>query len=147
LQKDKEAFNISDLPLEEYAESLGLPAVPHVKFMPGEKLKQAKNAPHPLIDLLDDGKKKPGTGKSRHEKMFERRNQTVLSKHYEELHSGGNTAFNVDESDDNDGEIFSKKRKVDWDETNIPTGQLPVSTLVLFLSTHSQYSFQKGSCG
>ena len=61
--------------------------------------------------------------------MFERKNQTVLTKHYEELHSAGNTAFKVDEDKD-DGDIFSKKRKVDWDTTNIPTGQLPVFLFV-----------------
>lgn len=117
---------MEDLPLEEYADALGLPAAPHVKFIPGNKLKQAKNAPHPVIDS-DDETKKRSTGKTKHERMFERRNQTVLTKHYEELHSGGNTAFRIDDTNDNEDEIFSHKRKIDWDTTDIAGGHLPVT--------------------
>jgi ATP-dependent RNA helicase DDX10/DBP4 len=115
--------------LEEYAESLGLPAVPHVKFIPGSKLKQAKNAPHPHIDSDDDEGKKPTAGKTKTERMFERKNQTVMTKHYGELHADGNTAFKVDDDGNDDEDIFEKKRKVDWNTTEIPTGQLPVFSL------------------
>jgi ATP-dependent RNA helicase DDX10/DBP4 len=125
LQKDKDVFKLDDLPLEEFAEALGLPTVPHVKFIPGDKLKQAKNAPHPVIDSSDDEHKKSTARKTKHERMFERKNQTVLSKHYEELHSGGNTAFKVDD-DNEEGDIFAKKRKIDWDSTDIQSQQLPV---------------------
>ena len=128
MQKDKEVFNVEDLPLEEYAESLGLPTVPHVKFIPGNKLKQAKNAPHPIIDS-DDETKKAFYGKTKHERMFERRNQTVLTKHYEELHSGGNTAFKVDDTNDDEDEIFSNKRKIDWDTTDIANGHITCISL------------------
>jgi ATP-dependent RNA helicase DDX10/DBP4 len=117
-------FNVQNIPLEEFAESLGLPTVPFVKFVPGDKLKQAKNAPHPAVDSSDD-ERKPSTGKTKHEKMSKRQNQTVLTEHYRELHSQGNTAFKVDENDDEE-DIFSKKRIIDWDETEIPTGQFPV---------------------
>jgi ATP-dependent RNA helicase DDX10/DBP4 len=127
LQKDKEVFSVEKLLLEEFAEALGLVAVPHVKFVPGNKLKQIKNAPHALDDSSDEeGAKKEKVGKTKHDKMFERRNQTVLSKHYQELYSGGNTAFKVDEAEDQDGDIFTSKRKVDWDSTDIPSGKLPV---------------------
>jgi len=132
LQKDKDVFSVEELPLEEFADALGLPAVPHVKFVPGSKLKQLKNAPHVIEDSSDDdgGKKeKNKAGKTKHEKMFERRNQTVLSRHYEELHSGGNTAFKIDEPTDKDDDIFTTKRKIDWDATDIPSGKLPVASL------------------
>jgi ATP-dependent RNA helicase DDX10/DBP4 len=118
-------FNVEDLPLEEYAESLGLPAVPHVKMIPGNKLKQAKNAPHPSAYSSDDERKKTKAGKTKHERMTERKNQTVLTNHYTELHSGGNTAFKVDDEPD-EGDIFGKKRKIDWDRTDVLDGQLPV---------------------
>lgn len=124
-------FNVEDVPLEEFAEALGLPTVPHVKFIPGNKLKQAKNAPHQILDSSDDDEhKKSTTKKTKHEKMFERRNQTVLTKHYEELHSGGNTAFKIDNDTNEDEDIFSNKRKIDWDTTDIPSGQLPVCLLL-----------------
>jgi ATP-dependent RNA helicase DDX10/DBP4 len=131
LQKDKEVFSMAQLPLEEFAESLGLAAVPHVKFVLGSKLKLLKNAPHLREDSLDEEseKQKDKLGKTKHEKMFERRNQTVLSKHYEQLHSGGNTVFKVEEPDDLDGDIFTTKRKIDWDTTDIPSGKLHVLSL------------------
>ena len=120
-------FNVEDLPLEEFAEALGLPNVPYVKFIPGDKLKQTKNAPHPVIES-DEEQKKPKSGKTKHERMSQRHNQTVLTKHYEELRE--NTAFKVDNvNDDEDDEIFSSKRKVDWDTTDVPSGELPVSSL------------------
>jgi ATP-dependent RNA helicase DDX10/DBP4 len=133
LQKDKEVFNVQNIPLEEFAESLGLPTVPFVKFVPGDKLKQAKNAPHPIIDSSDDERKRASSGMTKHEKISKRQNQTVLSKHYRELHSEGNTAFKVDDDDDEEEDIFSKKRKVDWDNTEIPTRQLPVSSFFSML--------------
>ena len=131
LQKDKEIFNVEEIPLEEYAEALGLPTVPHVKFVPGDKLKQAKNAPH-IIDSSDDESKakKSKEGITKFDKMAQRKNQTILSKHYEEAHSGGNTAFKVDDVDGEDEEIFSSKRKIDWDATDIPSGTLSVISFI-----------------
>jgi hypothetical protein len=123
--------------LEEFAESLGLPTVPFVKFVPGDKLKQAKNAPHPVADSSDDEKKKE-TPKTKHEKMSKRQNQTVLSKHYRELHSEGNTAFKVDNDDDDEEDIFSKKRKVDWDNTEIPATKTSVFLLTADLTNRFQ---------
>jgi len=125
LQKDKDVFKVETLPLEELAESMGLPTVPHVHFVPANKLKQAKNAPHPAPDSDDEEKPAKPTVKTKIDRMFGRQNQTILSKHYEELHSNGNTAFKLDTPDD-DGDIFDKKRKIDWDEVDISTGQLPV---------------------
>jgi len=116
---------VGSLPLEEFAESLGLPTVPHVKFVPVEKIKAAKNAPHPVPDSDDENKQSKTSFKTKTDRMFNRQNQTILSKHYEELHANGNTAFKLDESDDG-GDIFDKKRKINWDEVNISTGQLPV---------------------
>ena len=116
---------MGDLSLEEFAESLGLPTVPHVKFIPGSKLKQAKNAPHPQHLSSDDEHVKQSGNKTRHDRMFERRNQTVLTKHYEELHAAGNTAFKVD-NDDNGDDLLTKKRKIDWETADIPTQTVPV---------------------
>lgn len=43
LMKDKEVFDVTRLPLKEYAGSLGLPGVPKVKFMAAEKAKARKD--------------------------------------------------------------------------------------------------------
>jgi len=44
LQKDKSTFKLEGLPLEAFAESLGLPGAPRVKFLSKEMAKQRKNA-------------------------------------------------------------------------------------------------------
>jgi ATP-dependent RNA helicase DDX10/DBP4 len=44
LQKDKLTFKLEGLPLEAFAESLGLPGAPKVKFLSKEMGKQRKNA-------------------------------------------------------------------------------------------------------
>lgn len=48
IQKDKEIFKLEDLPLQEFATSLGLPGAPKIKFMKGEDVKALKNAPRGL---------------------------------------------------------------------------------------------------
>jgi ATP-dependent RNA helicase DDX10/DBP4 len=44
LQKDKSIFKIDELPLERYAESLGLPGAPKIKFLSKEAIRRRKNA-------------------------------------------------------------------------------------------------------
>jgi ATP-dependent RNA helicase DDX10/DBP4 len=64
--------------------------------------------------------------------MFSRQNQTVLTKHYQDLHSQGNTAFKLPpaptQEDDDDNDLLTTKRKIDWDTAEIPDDtRLPVS--------------------
>lgn len=44
LQKDKKTFKLDGLPIDEFAEALGLPGTPRVKFLSRELAKQKKNA-------------------------------------------------------------------------------------------------------
>lgn len=53
LQKDKSIFKLEQLPLEPFAESLGLPGAPRVKFLSKELAKQKKNASRELQNPLD----------------------------------------------------------------------------------------------
>jgi ATP-dependent RNA helicase DDX10/DBP4 len=46
LQKDKSIFKLEELPVERFAESLGLPGVPKIKFLSKEIAKRKKNASH-----------------------------------------------------------------------------------------------------
>lgn len=109
LQKDKEIFNVEDLPLEEYAKSLGLPGAPKIKVNRSatDRSKELKNAPRALTkkdsddEEGDEDKKKPRT---KYDRMFERQNQNVLSEHYRNL--TGNKNANEDE----DGDFLSIKR-------------------------------------
>ncbi|KAL1644682.1 ATP-dependent RNA helicase dbp4 [Diplodia intermedia] len=114
VQKDKEIFQLQKLPLEDYAASLGLPGAPRIKFMKGDNAKERKNAPrHGLSSSEGESsdeegeKKKPKKEKevrTKYDRMFERKNQDVLSEHYTKLVRDENDedskAANPDESDD-----------------------------------------------
>lgn len=43
LHKDKSIFKVTELPANEFAESLGLPGAPKIKFLSKEVAKQKKN--------------------------------------------------------------------------------------------------------
>jgi ATP-dependent RNA helicase DDX10/DBP4 len=44
LQKNKDIFKVHDLPAEEYAQSLGLPGAPKIKFVKASAAKEAQRA-------------------------------------------------------------------------------------------------------
>lgn len=44
LHKDKTIFKVDELPVERFAESLGLPGAPKIKFLSKEAAKRRKNA-------------------------------------------------------------------------------------------------------
>jgi len=44
LHKDKTIFKVAELPVEQFAASLGLPGVPKIKFLSKEKAKEKKNS-------------------------------------------------------------------------------------------------------
>ncbi|KAJ3228325.1 ATP-dependent RNA helicase dbp4 [Chytriomyces hyalinus] len=111
LQSNKDIFDVSKLPFDAYAESLGLPGAPVIKFLK-KSANVAKNAirakPKDVSHLgIDDevseeeeadedssaaeeeekddtpqGKKQPLT---KVDKMFQAKNKTVLSEHYQKL--------------------------------------------------------------
>ncbi|SCV99536.1 LAFE_0A05314g1_1 [Lachancea fermentati] len=91
IQKDKEVFKFDELPTEEFANSLGLPGAPKIKIKgmkAAEKAKELKNTSRQLLSLSkanEDGeivKQKAKEVRTKIDKMFDRRNQTVLSEHY-----------------------------------------------------------------
>ena len=98
VQKDKEVFKLSELPLEEFAAAIGLSGAPRIRFTKGDEAKALKNAPrqlHMSSDEDDDGPSRPERGekgdkevKTKYDRMFERRNQGILSDHYSKLTGG-----------------------------------------------------------
>lgn len=50
MQKNKDVFKLEELPVEEYAASLGLPGAPKIKFLnkSREEARRKKNAPRGL---------------------------------------------------------------------------------------------------
>lgn len=107
LQSDKNVFKIDDLPLEEFAESLGLPGAPKLKINANAAAdaKRKKNVPHGILMLqktnedgeLVEGEKEQAT-RTKYDRMFKRTNQNVLSEHYQKL-SGGAQPEEEDEED------------------------------------------------
>ncbi|KAJ5982965.1 ATP-dependent RNA helicase dbp4 [Penicillium waksmanii] len=117
VQKDKEVFNLKDLPLEEYAGSLGLP----------DDTKERKNASWKMASMSSDegdsdaedkkDKKDEQQVRTRYDRMFERRNQDVLAEHYHKLINDDGTIVatgagnGAGEDADEDADFLSVKRR------------------------------------
>ncbi|KAL2016321.1 hypothetical protein VTK56DRAFT_3862 [Thermocarpiscus australiensis] len=116
LQKDKEVFKFDELDFDGFAESLGLPGTPQIKFQKGEDVKKLKNAPRALLSSGSDtdsdgegGKRKKDQVRTKYQKMAERQNQDVLSSHYRKLLGEDQT-----QSDD-EADFLPVKRVLDGD--------------------------------
>ncbi|SZF03463.1 unnamed protein product [Blumeria hordei] len=135
LQKDKEVFKLDEYDLEGFASSLGLPGAPKIKFQKGEDARKIKNAPRAafsndedieaLGDTIVSSKEKVRT---KYDRMFERRNQDVLSGHYSKMisHNEGDDASLVMLGDaDEDNDFLSVKRviPVDMDDSTFHEDQ------------------------
>lgn len=106
IQKDKSIFKFSELPAQEFAESLGLPGAPRIKFLGNQKTKQLKNT----VQIKDsesedsDHEKEGRQVRTKYDRMFERQNQGVLSQHY--LNMIKDDSASADPVDDEDNEDF-----------------------------------------
>ncbi|KAF2422377.1 P-loop containing nucleoside triphosphate hydrolase protein [Tothia fuscella] len=92
IQKDKDIFQLDKLGLEEFATSLGLPGAPRIKFMKGDNAHALKNTPRQQFSEsdssdgeVDGGKAKKAEVRTKYDRMFERRNQDILTDHYTKL--------------------------------------------------------------
>ncbi|CCF58318.1 hypothetical protein KAFR_0E01640 [Kazachstania africana CBS 2517] len=111
IQKDKEVFHFEELPTEDFARSLGLPGAPKIKIKGMkaiERAKTIKNTSRSLLSLSkanNDGdlEEKSKPVRTKYDKMFERKNQTVLSEHYLNVTKG--------ELEDAEDDFITIKRK------------------------------------
>lgn len=124
LQSNKEVFDVHSLPADAFADSLGLSGAPKIKFVKkadkknivrdrgrnvlveAEELRGGTTASRDSEDESQDSddatpKKKYAT---KVEKMFQTRNKTVLSEHYQKLRE-------VDNQDENDEDFFGLIRQ------------------------------------
>lgn len=156
LYKDKSIFKVDELPVEKFAESLGLPGAPKIKFLNRELVKKQKNSSRtvaaiqaeieaeakqgssdneddseeavssdndaltntalvPDPEVKDDSKlsmsTKPGV-RTKYDRMFERKNQNILSAHYSKLIDHG------DAVDDDEDFITLKRSNHDLSDTD-----------------------------
>ncbi|KAG8743286.1 ATP-dependent RNA helicase dbp4 [Ceratobasidium sp. 414] len=151
LQKHKSIFQVDKLPLEEFAASLGLPGTPKVKFLDQRSSKKHKNESRqaqPAIlragvdesgrvesenDSDSSGDEEPtkteqdnspaplAKVRTKYDRMFERRNQGILSEHYTKL---------VDHGDEDSGpdDDFITLKRADHDLPGDHTRRLHASS-------------------
>ncbi|KAJ2552797.1 ATP-dependent RNA helicase dbp4 [Coemansia sp. RSA 1933] len=136
LQKNKAVFDVEKLPLELFAQSLGLPGTPKIKFV---SKSTAKNKSYALDNMMEpeerEKKRKEQvaeiareneavagsdsesdadeTGaaakpKTRVDKLFARKNAGVLAEHYQKLVDNGSD--DDDEGGDDDADFITLKR-------------------------------------
>ncbi|ODQ77476.1 hypothetical protein BABINDRAFT_163487 [Babjeviella inositovora NRRL Y-12698] len=132
VQKDKEVFNIEELPTEKYAQSLGLPGAPKIKMLGGSKNKEMKNASRQLLALSkanDEGEMEEEDGKVRtkYDRMFERQNQNVLSEHYLTLTGNKPEGETLDVEDADGGFMKVKRTDHELKEEELPELMAPTS--------------------
>lgn len=129
IQKDKEVFNVEMLPAEAYASSLGLPGAPKIKIKGGSASKEKKNESRKLLALSKsdaDGEveEKPSKVKTKYDRMFERKNQTILSDHYLSL---TNIKANGKEDEGEEDFMTVKRQDHELKDEDLPDLLLPVS--------------------
>lgn len=137
LHKDKETFSVAKLPLTEFAAALGLPGAPKIKLVKdAQKAQRAEAArapaPAPSGDAASDASSassdeasdaslsetdsRPAAQAARaeapkvrtkHDRLFGRTNNTVLSAHYANMVDSDDAGFDID---DDDGELLTLKR-------------------------------------
>lgn len=99
VMRDKEVFPVEKYDWAGFAESLGLPGQPRIRFTEGdvEERKRLKNAPRQGRDVPEEeedsrnGEKKAKT-KTKYDRMFGRVNQDVLAPHYAAMVDDGDSA-------------------------------------------------------
>lgn len=130
IQKDKDVFKLHELPLEEFSASLGLPGAPKIKFLGGDNARALKNAPRGGPSSSEDEGEKNLLGSSRPEKqkapltkydrMFERRNQDILTDHYAKLIDQNPDGYSRSTGDaDDDTEFLTVKRRTDENDLHM----------------------------
>ncbi|KAA8902222.1 hypothetical protein TRICI_005938 [Trichomonascus ciferrii] len=135
VQHDKEIFNVNDIPFEKLAASFGLPGAPKVKISSNSasKAREQKNMPRELLRLAkgDDDEKTSEQDeekvKTKYDRMFERRNQNVLSEHYMKLQKDADIDDNGDNENEEDGFMTVKRKDHNITEEEIPDLTAPVS--------------------
>lgn len=131
VRHDKDVFKLRELPLEEFAASLGIPGAPKIKFKNGDGAKTLKNAPrYAAMSSSDEEeseghseggmpkKKKTAATRTKYDRMFERKNQDILSHHYQQL-LADNSAKDKDDADEEGEDGFLKvKRRLQVDPSS-----------------------------
>ena len=129
IQKDKEIFKLSELPLEDFSASLGLPGAPRIKFLKGDNAKNLKNAPRRAVSssededggdatLDGDSTAKKAATRTKYDRMFERTNQDILTDHYSKLMNDRDHVDDANKTDEGNDFLTVKRRLSDASGTD-----------------------------
>lgn len=130
VQHHKHIFNVEDIPMEQFATSLGLLEAPRIKIHGRDlqesikKAKQLKNTPRGLLALSkgeDSEEKKEDEVRTKYDRMFGRKNQGVLSEHYMKLQGDAEEGDEEGDDSDEEGGLMTVKRQ----DHNIDDGEVP----------------------
>ncbi|KAI8819089.1 P-loop containing nucleoside triphosphate hydrolase protein [Fimicolochytrium jonesii] len=108
LQSDKAIFDVNALPAEAYAESLGLPGAPKIKFVKKSEKKNASRQMESMDDAAatkaasdddEDDVKKQTKVRTKVDKMFDKKNLTIMSDHYAKLVADDSASDDASDSD------------------------------------------------
>ncbi len=132
LQGNKKVFKVNELPLDDFARSLGLPGTPKVRFMnkqlDGNHSKEESESESESEEESDSQteqvSKKPTPVQSSKtlDKMFKKKNPTLLSEHYAKLR--GDTEESNKKANEED-DLFTLKRtnhQIGEEDIPLPTG-------------------------
>ncbi|ORE03375.1 DEAD-domain-containing protein, partial [Rhizopus microsporus var. microsporus] len=120
LQKNKKIFDVNALPAEEFAHSLGLAGAPKIKFVK----KAEKKKMGPVKEEESEQEQEQGDVKTKYDRMFQRKNQDILSEHYHKLVDYESDKLNVHEDEDDEDflTISRKDHALESDEEEDITG-------------------------
>lgn len=132
LQPNKQVFNVKNVPLEAFSQSLGLASTPQVKIKgTGETRKQLKNQPRALMEPSE-----PKKVRTTYDRIFERQNQDVLSEHYQKLHKKPG----AEDDEDNDDFLSLKRQDHTLDEEATKLQEDPPSQRALKRALSKKHS-------
>lgn len=116
LQRNKTIFDVTKLPAEEFAHSLGLAGAPKIKFV--KKSEKKMGAIEKESDEEEDTTKEQ---KTKYDRMFQRKNQDILSEHYNKLvdYEGDKIKLDAGDGEDEDDDFLTIQR-VDHDLESEP---------------------------
>ncbi|KAI8343512.1 P-loop containing nucleoside triphosphate hydrolase protein [Chlamydoabsidia padenii] len=122
LQRKKNIFKVTELPADEFAHSLGLAGTPKIKFVKKAeksvgplKAAPAKSATDDEDDEDEEEEKETQKAKTKYDRMFQKRNQDILSEHYTKLVDYEGDKLGGDDDDDDFMTIGRKDHALDSD--------------------------------
>ncbi|KAI8087481.1 P-loop containing nucleoside triphosphate hydrolase protein [Thamnidium elegans] len=126
LQRNKKVFDVTALPAEEFALSLGLAGAPKIKFVKKAEKKMIGAIKAKTRKQVEEGSgseqeeeeeeeeaEKVKEQKTKVDRMFQRKNQDILSEHYSKLVDFEGDKLHVEGEEEEDDEDFLKIQRAD----------------------------------